>query len=339
MDEPSAQGYRNTFWNEDAILGARRRIPDASVDLIVTDPPYGIRGDTLHKHYNRDERFVVDGYVEVSAEEYPAFTALWIAEAERVLKWGGALFVLSGWSQLRVILTALAATRLAEVNHIVWKYNFGVATKRKFVSSHYHLLYYAKPGGDRTFHRFARYGSRDRLGDGRSALYADMEDVWVIPREYKPGKVKNKNELPTALLAKIVQYASNPGDLVFDFFLGGFSTATVARGLGRDSAGFELNPQAFECGFERWSASAPGELLDQVPTGKADLLPRAGARFEEGEADRLLAFYDGLAAEGITQKEAFERIAHTFERGRWSVAKLLKRRAAMRESQLHQTHV
>jgi hypothetical protein len=74
----------NVFYNGDCITGARTHIPDGSVDLIITDPPYGINGDRLHHHYNRDERFVVGGYVEVPASDYGEFSLRWIREAERV---------------------------------------------------------------------------------------------------------------------------------------------------------------------------------------------------------------------------------------------------------------
>lgn len=57
------------FYNTDCITGRRENIADGSVDLIITDPPYGIRGDQLHKHYDRKESFVIDGYVEVPAEK------------------------------------------------------------------------------------------------------------------------------------------------------------------------------------------------------------------------------------------------------------------------------
>ena len=62
---PVAVDLSNVFFNMDCIDGCRQHIPDNSVDLIITDPPYGINGDTLHKHYNRKESFVIDGYVEV----------------------------------------------------------------------------------------------------------------------------------------------------------------------------------------------------------------------------------------------------------------------------------
>jgi site-specific DNA-methyltransferase (adenine-specific) len=57
--------HNSTFYHGDCISGAAAAIPDNSVDLIVTDPPYGINGDKLHRHYNRNEAFVVDGYVEI----------------------------------------------------------------------------------------------------------------------------------------------------------------------------------------------------------------------------------------------------------------------------------
>ena len=58
------------FYNGDCITGAKKYVPSNSVDLIITGPPYGINGDRLHQHYNRDEKFVVDGYVEIPQFQY-----------------------------------------------------------------------------------------------------------------------------------------------------------------------------------------------------------------------------------------------------------------------------
>ena len=81
------------FWNTDCIVGSRENLPDNSVDLMLCDPPYGINGSKLDKHYNRDESVVIDGYVEVPASEYWDFSKKWIAEAARVLRPGGSMFV------------------------------------------------------------------------------------------------------------------------------------------------------------------------------------------------------------------------------------------------------
>lgn len=99
------------FLNEDCITGCQTHIPDKAVDLIVTDPPYGIDGDKLHKHYNRRESYVLDGYHEIPLERYAEFSRAWIRQAERILRPGGSLYIFSGWSNLRDILNALTETR------------------------------------------------------------------------------------------------------------------------------------------------------------------------------------------------------------------------------------
>jgi site-specific DNA-methyltransferase (adenine-specific) len=234
------------FYNEDCIKGAKKYLKDKSIDLMICDPPYGINGDKLDRHYNRDESNVLDGYVDVPERAYPDFSMNWIKEAERVLRPGGSIYIVSGYSNLYHILNALKISNLREINHIIWKFNFGVYTTKKYVSSHYHILYYIKTGGTVTFNTNAFFPNSEKASNGRNLNYLDREDVWMINREYKPGQIKNKNELPKSLLTKMILYSSNPNDLVCDFFLGGFSTAEVAIGLGRNACGFEINKIAFD---------------------------------------------------------------------------------------------
>src|SRR5208283_2267270 len=186
--------HNSTFYNEDCITGAMEHLHDNSVDLIVTDPPYGINGDNHHLHYNRNEKLVVEGYIEIPRENYEKFSYDWIQEAARVLRPGGSIYVVSGYTNLSYVLRALQDVGLKEINHIIWKFNFGVYTRKKYVSSHYHILFCEKPGGIRTFNVESRYGLKEANGGGRCANYFDREDVWTVPRQYKPGKIKNKNE-------------------------------------------------------------------------------------------------------------------------------------------------
>jgi len=315
----------NTFHNGDCVEGARRHVADGSIDLIVTDPPYGIAGDTLHKHYNRSEDFVVDGYVEVPSEEYGEFTHAWIREAARTLRPNGSIYIVSGYTNLYHILDALRSTDLREVNHIVWKYNFGVHTRRKYISSHYHILYYERPGPEkRTFNANVRYGPQERAPEGGSLNYQDREDVWVINREYKPGRRKNKNELPTDLLVKIVQYSSEPGDLVCDMFMGGFSTARVAVGLDRRFVGFEVSEAIFAEGVRRMKGVEPGDLLDSARAPGEDILYNQGKRWTENETMVLLARYNDLREEGQTKGSAIQELTGEFGRGRFAIANVLR---------------
>jgi site-specific DNA-methyltransferase (adenine-specific) len=315
----------NLYYNGDCIEGCRDYVSDGSIDIIITDPPYGIAGDELHQHYNRNEAFVVDGYVEVPAEEYEEFSQGWIKEAARILRPNGSIYIVSGYTNLIHILNALKSTDLQEVNHIIWKYNFGVHTRRKYVSSHYHILYYEKPGpGKRTFFFNSRYGQSEKAENGGSLNYQDREDVWIINREYKPGQKKNKNELPSKLLKKMIQYSSNEGDLVCDLFMGGFSTARVAIGLNRRFVGFELSQAIYNEKVEEMRSVKAGDLLGTLREPQKDGLFAQGKPWTEEEVASVLARYDGLRSTKKSKAACVQIMTEEFGRGRFSIEKVLK---------------
>ena len=311
------------FYNEDCIAGARKRLPDESVDLIICDPPYGIEGDTLHKHYNRNEKFVLDGYVEVPSKDYPDFSNQWIKEAERVLRPGGSIYIVSGYTNLIHILNALHQTKLAEVNHIIWKYSFGVYTKTKYISSHYHILFYRKGGAKHTFNTFCRFSDNEKTENGGSANYRDREDVWVINREYKPGKVKNKNELPTELLVRMMQYSSNEGDVVCDFFLGSFATAKVAKGLNRRAVGFEISETAYKHQTDAIDAIKPGYLLGQIRKPPENIYFSQSKPLAQSEKQTIINEYLDLRSQGRNKKVSIDSLSVKFGRGYWSILRVV----------------
>jgi site-specific DNA-methyltransferase (adenine-specific) len=255
----------------------RLHVADGSVDLIIADPPYGIEGDTLDKHYARDESNVVPGYIDVPIAGYDNFSADWIAECARVLRPGGALYVISGYTGLRAVLNALAATDLVEVNHLIWKFNFPVFTTKKWVSGHYHIPYWIKPPKSKvTFNTYARY-------EEATDSYHDREDVIAINRDYKPGELKNKNQLPEALVERLLLYSSKRGDIVLDPFLGGFTTAKVALRYGREAWGFEMNEAAYEAFLPLLDAIAEEPDPTPIPPDPVELEKRLAMRSRRNE--------------------------------------------------------
>ena len=320
-----ARIHGSTFYNCDCISGASEYIPDGSVDLIITDPPYGIQGDRLHRHYNRNEGFVAGGYQEVPQQEYAEFSRRWIRQAERMLRPGGSIYVVSGYTNLADVLVALRETSLIEINHIIWKYSFGVFTRRKYISSHYHILFYGKPGGRRTFNPESRYGLAERDRSGRSCNNADREDVWVINREYKPGRLKNKNELPLQLLVKMIQYSSNENDHIVDLFLGGFSTAKAAIGLGRRVTGFEVSKPVFAAKVEELRKIRPGSLVPELRSPVLNNPARAGKRWTDADLRALGEEFRRLSAGARPKKEIIAGLQQKFGRGRFAIEKALKK--------------
>lgn len=228
------------IYNEDCISGAKRHLVDNSVDLIITDPPYGIDGDSLDKHYNREEGNVIPGYVEVGAKEYLGFSERWISEAFRVLRPNGCMYVVSGWTRLKDVLIALDKSGFITVNHLIWNYSFGVYTSKKFVTSHYHILFVRKPGSKKFPYVFNANATSTKES------YHLREDVFRMARSHRPGKKKNRNQLPIELVKRLIKFSSNAGDVVCDFFLGGFTTAFAAKETGRIPCGFEINKNAYD---------------------------------------------------------------------------------------------
>lgn len=229
-------------YNQSCVEGMREHVADESIDLVFTDPPYGIDGDELDVHYHRDESKVVKGYIDVPLTEYAQFSLDWIRECERVLRPGGSMYIVSGYTNLHHILNALHSTSLVEINHIIAQYSFGVSTKNKFVSSHYHVLFWAKPDRGQKKRTF---NSNWKYTDQKDS-YHDRLTVQNMPRDYKPGQVRNKNQLSEDFIKKFIKYSSNRGDTVLDCFGGGLTTGRTALRWGRNFVGFELNTNAYE---------------------------------------------------------------------------------------------
>lgn len=317
----------NNYYNGDCIAGCREHIKDESIDLIITDPPYGINGEGLHKHYNRNEKYVIEGYIDVPAAEYQEFSLNWIKEAARILRPGGQIYIVSGYTHLYEILNALRQTNLKEINHIVWKYNFGVYTRKKFITSHYHILLYAKPPlKGMTFNQSSRYGIDEKDSDNRSLNYSDREDVWIINREYKPGKLKNKNELPYQLLIKMIQYSSNEEDLVCDPFMGGFTTAKACVGLNRRFVGFELSESAFAHQVKEMENFSPSYLVDKIREPIKDTYTNRGKSWTAGQKKAVREDFEELLSGGMNKGAAIRNLCDKYGRGRWSIERVLSPR-------------
>ena len=226
----------DTLYEGDA-LALMPQVPDGAVDLIVTDPPCARDFKAQRLNYNRAGSNVLEGYHEIPKEEYGEFSRRWMVEAARVLSPTGSMYIFSGWNRLRDILEGIDAAGFTTINHLIWKYQFGVFTKKKYVTSHYHILFVAKDPKQYTFNKIDHY----------------PEDVWVINREYWKGRKKTPTKLPSELVKKILHYSSNPGDLVLDPFLGSGTVAVVALQEGRHFLGFEVVPEY--CTFAKDSLS------------------------------------------------------------------------------------
>ena len=229
----------NKIYNMNCVEGMKL-IKNNTIDLIVTDPPFAIKFKATKQNYNRTASRVIQGYNEIKAEDYYDFTYSWMQECFRILKESGSMNVFSGWNNLKDILMALDKVGFITINHIIWKYQFGVVTAKKFVTSHYHCLFVCKNEKKRKFYSYGRFKKNSKNAEGRSLHYKDKEDVWEIKREYWTGDQKTPTKLPSELIKKILEYSSAKTDTVLDPFLGSGQVAVVSKMLGRKYLGFEI---------------------------------------------------------------------------------------------------
>ncbi|MFW9779575.1 MAG: DNA-methyltransferase [Candidatus Heimdallarchaeota archaeon] len=212
----------------DCVKGMRS-LPDECIDLIIADPPFGLDFSGKEAQYNRKSEFVVDGYSEIT-EDYDQFTDEWVDELPRIMRDTASGYIFSGWTNLSDLLIAIKKSPLTLINHIIWKYQFGVFTKKKYVTSHYHVLYVVKNPKKYFFNKIKHYPL----------------DVWDIPRKYMPGQRKNGTKLPEDVIIRAIDFSSRPGDLIFDPFMGNGTTAVCAKLTYRHYSGFEINTQMQE---------------------------------------------------------------------------------------------
>ena len=174
------------------------------------------------------------------------------------------------------------------------------------------------------FNTFAFYSDSELGINGGKANYQDREDVWIINREYQPGQTKNKNQLPTALLQKMIMYSSGENDLVCDFFLGSFSTAKIAVGLGRRACGFELNKAAFDHQIKEIENTKSGEMLESLGKPPENRLKNRGKKLSAAESVQILSDFNNIINSGATKRIAIEKVGEKYGRGYWSILNIVK---------------
>lgn len=253
----------------DAIEALSGEIPDGSVDLIFADPPYNIG-----KSFNgRKDRWPSD-------EAYLSWCYNWLNLCISKLKPHGSLYVMSA-TQNMPHFDIFLRTRLHILSRIVWAYDSsGVQAKNYFGSLYEPILFGVKDKDCYTFNADdilveARTGATRKLIDYRKLTPTPYNskkvpgNVWTFPRvRYRMGEYENHpTQKPTALLDRIIRASSNPGDLVLDPFSGTFTTSHVAKTLGRDSLGIEIEEEYVKIGLRRLHIQEiyNGEVLRREP--------------------------------------------------------------------------
>lgn len=199
-----------------------KTIPTASVDLVVTDPPYFVNyrdraGRTIAN--DADPASVIDAFSDVY----------------RALKPNTFCISFYGWTHVDAFIRAWRKAGFQTVGHLVW--HKGYASRAGFLRARHEMAYL--------------------LAKGRPERPAEPLDD-VRPWKYS-GNIRHPTEKDVSVLTPLIESFSKRGDLVMDPFSGSGSTLEAAARAGRRYLGIELEPKYCELIRGRLARFAPVE--------------------------------------------------------------------------------
>ena len=262
-------------------LAVLRGFPAASFDLVYIDPPFNtgrsqrrralstVRDEAGDRTGFRGERYrTVELRVRAfrdNFDDYLAFLAPRLEEARRVLTPTGSLFVHLDAREVhyvKVLLDGLFGRECFQ-NELIWAYDYGARTKRRWAPKHDTILWYSKDPERYTFH----YDAIDRIpylapklvGPEKAARGKTPTDVWwnTIVSPTGAEKTGYPTQKPLAILERIVRVHSSPGDRLLDFFAGSGSFGHAALKAGRECVLVDQSAQAMAVMARRLADGKP----------------------------------------------------------------------------------
>ncbi len=245
-------------------------LPTASIDLIYIDPPFNTgkiqsrtQIQTLHNENGDRTGFAgrryettklgSRGYGDIF-DDYLAFLEPRLMEAYRVLKPDGSLYFHIDYREVhycKVLLDAIFG-RESFLNEIIWAYDYGGRTRKKWPPKHDNILWYAKDPLHYTFNREEvdriPYMAPTLVGKEKASRGKLPTDTWwhtIVPTNSRE-KTGYPTQKPMGILRRIILASSNPGDTVLDFFAGSGTTGAVCLELNRQFILVDNNPQSLE---------------------------------------------------------------------------------------------
>lgn len=258
-------------------LPVLKSLPDSSVDLIYIDPPFNTgkaQARTRIRTVSAEtgDRIGFEGRVYQTIkigkssfndnfDDFLEFIQPRLEEAYRLLKPHGSLYFHIDYREVhycKVLLDGIFG-RDSFLNEIIWAYDYGARTKKKWPAKHDNILWYAKDPGNYIFNyeeiERIPYMAPGLVGPEKAARGKTPTDTWwhTIVGTNSREKTGYPTQKPEGVVRRIVQASSRKGDLVLDFFAGSGTTGAVCLDLERNFVLIDQNPQAIEVMRKRFA--------------------------------------------------------------------------------------
>ena len=220
-----------------------RRMADESVDMIFADPPYFLSNGGITCVNGRMVKVDKGGWDKstgITGDHN--FNLLWLAQCRRLLTPNGTLWVTGTSHNIHSVGYALQVLDYKILNDIAW-YKVNPPPNlacRYFTHATETILWAAKSVKSR--HTF-NYADMKQQNGGKQ-----MQSLWQImpPGKSEKRHGKHPTQKPEALLKRIVEASTHPGELVLDPFCGSATTGVACARLGRRFVGIEREMEYIE---------------------------------------------------------------------------------------------
>lgn len=219
-----------------------KKIPDKSIHLIVTDPPYN-----LNKNYGNNQD-------KLEFEEYLDFSRQWLKEAKRVLTDNGTLYVFMGMRYISYIYTILERELGMTFNSwITWFYTQGIGKTKGFSPRHDDILMFTKSPTTFVFNLDDIKIPQKYYRSVNNMRGANPGNVWEFSHMHYCNKNRKKHptQKPEGLFERMILASSNSGDTILDPFVGCGTALRVCQQTNRNCIGIDINPEYIKMTNER----------------------------------------------------------------------------------------
>ena len=189
-------------------LEVMKNLPDGCVDLVATDPPYNV---SRPNSFSTMKRYNSYSGVDFAEWDHGFDQIGWLSEIVRVMSLPSSIIVWNSWQNLSMISVELERLGLSAKRVLVWKKTNPMPTNRdRLFTSSFEFALWATKGKKWVFNR-------------RTETYET--GFFEYPNNNCPGHPTAK---PLGLFEELIQVLSDPGDLIFDPFIGSGTTAVAA---------------------------------------------------------------------------------------------------------------
>lgn len=216
------------------ILEELKKIPDKSIRLIITDPPYN-----LNKNYGNNQD-------NLEFNEYLNFSRKWLTEAKRLLTDDGSIYVFMGMRYISYIYTMLEKEFEMTFNSwITWYYTQGIGKTKGFSPRHDDILLFTKHPKNFVFNLDDIRVPQKFYRSINNMRGANPGNVWEFSHVHYCNKNRKKHptQKPEALIERMILASSNINDTVLDPFVGSGTTLRVCQQTNRNGIGIDINPE------------------------------------------------------------------------------------------------